>query len=97
MWWHYEKPRPYKDGAFSLAVKHGVPVVPQFITLRDLKKCDAEGIPRKQFTVHIGKPIYPKETLSRRENIAYLREESSRFSKEIYERVYGKPLRYEEA
>lgn len=34
MWWHYEKPRPYKDGAFSFAAKYGVPVVPQFITFR---------------------------------------------------------------
>lgn len=96
MWWHYEKPRPYKDGAFSFAAKYGVPVVPQFITFRDRKKCDAEGLPKKQFTVHIGRPVYPKADLSRRENIAFLREESFRFCKETYESVYGKPLSYEE-
>ncbi len=94
MWWHYRKPRPFKDGAFSFAAKYGVPVVPQFITFRDLDKTDAEGLPLQQFTVHIEKPIYPREDLSRRENIAYLREQSFAACQRIYERVYGVPLRY---
>lgn len=94
MWWHYRKPRPYKDGAFSFAVKYGVPVVPQFITFRDMDKEETEGLPRQQFTVHIEKPIWPREDLSRRENIAYLRDEAFAACKRVYERVYGVKLSY---
>lgn len=94
MWWHYEKPRPYKDGAFSFAAKYDVPVVPQFITYRDLPKTDAEGIPFKAFTVHIGKPIYPDPAKTKKENIAALREQSFAFCKGVYEKVYGKKLTY---
>ena len=35
MWWNYRKPRPMQDGAFSLAARNKVPVVPIFITMED--------------------------------------------------------------
>lgn len=94
MWWNYEKPRPFKDGAFSLAVMNNVPVLPMFITFRHTGKFDENGIEIKHFSIHIMKPIYPKEGLSRRENIAYMREENQRMCREKYEEVYGIPLEY---
>jgi hypothetical protein len=41
-------------------------------------------------------PIYPKQELSFKENIEYLKEENFKVWKELYENVYHKPLSYEE-
>ena len=89
MWWNYEKPRPYKDGAFDLAVRNGVPILPLFITLRPSGLFDENGIEAKHFTLHIMPPLYAKEGLSFRENVAYLREENMRLCREKYREVYG--------
>ena len=35
MWWNYKKPRPFKVGAFKMACRAGVPVLPTFITMQD--------------------------------------------------------------
>lgn len=94
MWWDYKKPRPYKSGAFTIAVKYNVPVVPQFITLKDLKKTDREGFHRQQFTVHIGKPIYPRADLNKKENVEYLSTAAFETCKQFYEDTYGIPLSY---
>lgn len=94
MWRNYKKPRPYKDGSFRFAAEHGVPVVPQFITMTDRNKRDKEGDPLKKFTVHISKPIYPKSELSIKENTLYLKEAAFDFCKEVYEKTYGEKLTY---
>ena len=94
MWWHYKKPRPYKDGGFYIAEKYGVPVVPQFITYRESGKKDAEGIDIPYFTLHIAKPIYPKKELSKQENIKYLRESAFEPCRKFYEEAYGETLSY---
>lgn len=94
MWWNYEKPRPFKDGAFSLAVMNKVPVVPMFITFRHSGEYDANGIEIKYMTVHIMKPIYPEEGLSRRENVNRMRDLNHRMCCDKYEEYYGKKLEY---
>ncbi|MBO5327299.1 MAG: 1-acyl-sn-glycerol-3-phosphate acyltransferase [Clostridia bacterium] len=94
MWWHYEKPRPYKDGAFDLAARNGVPVVPCFITFRGTGVFDGNGIEQKHFTLHIMPPLYPKKELSFRENVAFLRDENMRMCKRKYKEVYGKDPEY---
>ncbi|MBO7310216.1 MAG: 1-acyl-sn-glycerol-3-phosphate acyltransferase [Clostridia bacterium] len=94
MWWNYEKPRPFKDGAFSLAAINNVPIVPMFITFRSSGKYDDNGIEIKYFSVHIMKPIYPKEELPRRKNVDYMRDENYRLCCEKYEEIYGKKLEY---
>ena len=94
MWWNYKKPRTYKDGAFNIAVKYNVPVVPQFITFKESKKYDKEGINIPKLTVHILKPIYPKNNLSRKDNIEYLKNEAFNACKEIYEQTYNIQLSY---
>lgn len=94
MWWHYEKPRPYKDGAFYIATKYDVPVVPNFITYRNSGKKDDEGIPVYYFTVHISEPLYPKKELTKTENIEYLKNAAFDACRKIYESTYGKKLSY---
>lgn len=94
MWWMYEKPRPMKDGAFVLAMKNSVPIVPMFITFRHTGVFDANGIEQKDITLNIMDPIYPREDLSYRENIEYLRRENERVCREKYIEVYGKEPTY---
>lgn len=89
MWWYYEKPRPMKDGAFDIAVKNGVPVVPMFITFRPSGLFDENGIEHKYFTLHIMPPLYPRADLGYRENVRWMREENERLCREKYREVYG--------
>ena len=94
MWWHYKKVRPYKDGAFSIAAKYGVPVVPQFITFTEGAKQGEEGLPEMLFTLHILPPVYPRPELGRKENTAYLKEAAFAACRAVYEKTYGVPLSY---
>lgn len=94
LWQNYKKPRPLKDGAFRFAVKANVPVVACFVTMSDSQYLDGEGIPVQEYTLHILDVIYPREELSNKENIEYLRQENERLMKEKYEEVYGEKLTF---
>ncbi len=94
LWWRYRKPKPQKLGAFEIAVRRRVPVVPCFITFADTEETDGEGFPVLAYTPHVGKPIYPDATLSKREAAEKMRAESEAFCRATYERVYGIPLVY---
>lgn len=96
MWRDYRKPRPFKVGAFRIAAKNGVPVLPIFATMKDTDKLDADGYPVQAYTFHILPAIYPREDLGFKENCDYLKEENYKAVTELYERVYGKPLKYGE-
>lgn len=96
MWWNYRKPRPMQSGAFKFAVKANVPVIPSFITMRDTDKLDGDGYPVQAFTIWFLPAIYPKENLSAKENMEYIKEENYRVWKELYEKVYKIPLKYGE-
>ena len=95
MWYNYEKPRPFKNGAFHYAVKHDVPVIPTFITYIDREEKDEEGINLKTFVFHIGKPIYVDKNLNNKDNIEYLRNEAYKQCVSIYESFYKKKLVYD--
>lgn len=94
MWWNYRKPKPLKKGAFTLAVRNGVPVLPVFITMDDSDVLGADGFWVQEYTIHICPPIYPKAELGRGENVRYLMEENSRQWRSIYEEHYGEKLHY---
>ena len=94
MWWNYRKPKPLKPGAFDMAVKNQVPVVPCFITLKDSKHIGPDGFPVQEYTPHIGKPIYPDASLGRIAAREKLCRENYAFFRETYESVYGIPLVY---
>ncbi len=94
MWWNYRKPKPLKPGAFDMAVKNQVPVVPCFITLKDSKHIGPDGFPVQEYTPHIGKPIYPDASFGRIAAREKLCRENYAFFRETYESVYGIPLVY---
>lgn len=96
MWWNYKKPRPLKNGAFRFAVKCNCPIVPAFITMEESGKKDSAGFEIPAYTIWFLPPIYPKQNLSLKENIEYLKNENYRVWKELYEKVYNTPLRYGE-
>ena len=89
MWPYYEQPRPFMDGAFHSAALNNVPVVPLFITWRERRGLEKLLFKRKRGEIHALKPIYPKAELSRKENIAYLRDEAFKEQCECYKEVYG--------
>lgn len=95
MWWNYRKPKPMKTGAFDMAVKNNVPVIPCFITMKDLDRLDSDRLPVKEYTPHLGAPLYPDLTLSKPAAKEKLRQQNEAFCREVYERVYGMKLEYE--
>lgn len=94
MWNQYRKPRPLKNGAFSFAVNHNVPVIPLFVTMEDTEKLDADGFPIQAYTVNILPIIYPDTNLSKSENIKYMRDTNYEAWVKTYEDFYKKPLVY---
>ena len=96
MWWNYKKPRPLKDGAFSLASKNNAPVVPMFITMTDSDIIGADGFPVQEYTMHVLPPIYPDDNKSAKENAIAMKEKNYALWVDVYEKTYGKKLSYEE-
>lgn len=94
MWWNYRKPKPLKTGAFSFAVKNNVPVLPCFITMRDSDKIGADGFPVQEYTIHVGEPILPDESLDPRARMRAMCDENYEVWKNVYEETYGIPLIY---
>ena len=94
MWWNYRKPRPMQDGAFKLAVKSDVPVLPVFITMRDSDILDGEGFAVQKYTIHFLPAIYPDKNLSRNQKIEDLKEKNFNLWKETYEKFYDQKLVY---
>ena len=96
MWWNYKKPRPLKNGAFKFSAKYSAPVIPSFITVEDSGRVGADGFEIFAYTVWFMPAIYPKSELTVKQNIEYLKEENFKVWKELYEKVYGIPLKYGE-
>ncbi len=94
LWWNYRKPKPLKPGAFKLAARNNVPVLPIFITMEDTENIGEDGFPIQAYTVNIEKPIYPNENLSQKENEKMMLEKNSEVWKEVYEDFYKIPLEY---
>lgn len=94
MWWNYRKPKPLQPGAYRFAVKNKVPVVPCFITMRDSEYPGPDGYPVQEYTITVGKPIYPEEALSYKDNVQRLMDENFAAWKQVYETVYDMPLEY---
>lgn len=76
MWPYYQTIRPFKDGAFALAVKHDRPVLPMAFRFRNPGQLARMlGIREPLATLHIGEPIYPDPTIERkRDRIRQLHE-----------------------
>lgn len=94
MWWNYRKPKPLKHGAFKIAVRNNVPVIPIFITMSDSDVIGDDGFPIQEYTVNIAEPIYPDNNLSQRERTEKILNKNFEVWKKIYEDFYGIPLEY---
>ena len=94
MWWNYRKPKPLQKGAFQFAAKANVPVVPCFITMKDSDIVGPDGFLVQEYTIHIEKPIYPKEEASLSTKVKLLMDENYEVWKNIYEATYNEELRY---
>jgi len=94
LWWNYRKPKPLKHGAFKIAVRNNVPVVPIFITMEDSDIIDDDGFPVQEYIVNIAEPIYPDANLSQRENIEEILNKNFEVWKNIYEDFYEIQLEY---
>lgn len=97
MWWNYRKPRPFKIGAFKIAARAGVPVLPTFVTMKDDEtKLDEHNYPLQHYTLHVMPPVYPDTTLSEKQAAEKMKEDTFALYKAKYEEVYGVPLAYHE-
>ena len=94
MWWNYRKPKPLKEGAYYFAAKSGTPVLPCFITMKDSEIRGDDGFFIQEYTVHIGKPIYPDESLTLSDRIKAMQDENQKVWKQVYETEYCMPLIY---
>ena len=94
MWWNYRKPKPLKPGAFKIAVRNNVPVIPIFITMEDSNIIGDDGFPVQEYIVNIAEPIYPDENLSQKENTEKILNKNYEVWKSIYEEFYRIPLKY---
>lgn len=97
MWWNYKKPRPFKIGAFKMAKKANVPILPLFISMKDdPNKVDNEGFPLQRHTLHVLNPIYPDINVNAKLDAENMMEKAYNACKEKYEEVYNCKLTYNE-
>ena len=54
-----------------------------------------DGYYVQEYTIHVGKPIYPDPKLSYKEKIDAVMNENARVWREIYEEAYAMPLVYD--
>lgn len=95
MWFNYKKPRPNKIGAYHIAAKHNVPIIPTFIAQYERPdEFDDDGFNKIDFKLYIMKPIYPDMTKSLKERKEELREIDYRLKIKAYEDAYNKKLDY---
>lgn len=94
MWWNYKKPKPLKNGAFKLAARNNVPVIPIFITMEDSNLIGEDGFNIQEYTINVEEPIYPDVNLTEKENTEIMKAKNSEVWKNVYERFYKIPLEY---
>ena len=94
LWWNYKKPKPVKQGGYRIAARNNVPVLPIFITMEDSEYTGEDGFPIQEYTINIGKAIYPNKKMSEKENTKIMKEKNFEIWKKIYEEFYQVPLEY---
>ncbi len=83
MWKNYRKPRPGMSGAYYLAAKFGVPVIPVFTEMPD-----SDG--DISYRIHVGAPLVAKEGETLRDTVARTQREDEGFRISTYESCYGR-------
>lgn len=84
--WRFYKPlRPFRKGAFSMAYKYDMPVLPCVISYRE-RKGIFKWLGKKDeplLTVTIGEPVFPDRNSSRKAEVDRMREETHRRMEEM--------------
>lgn len=88
MWNNYQKPKPMKYGAYRWATEANVPVIPMFVG-------HTEKDNSSSYTIFMGKPIFSDKNKSLSENTVEMRNQNFEFCKSMYEKYYGKELKYD--
>lgn len=94
LWWNYKKPKPLKLGAFRMASRNNVPVIPIFITMEDSGIIGEDGFNIQEYTVNIGEAIYPDSNKPEKESANIMKDENFNVWKRTYENFYQIPLEY---
>ena len=94
MWFNYRKPRPMQQGAFRLAAKNNVPVIPAFICMKDSEFTDDDGFPVQEYYLKFFPAIFPDENLSEKENANIMREKNYALWAAFYEDFYNEKLTF---
>ena len=94
MWWNYKKPKPLKKGAFKIACKNEVPILPIFITMKESNIMGDDGFKIMEYYVNICKPIHMDGSKNIKENIDSMKIKNYNEWKEVYETFYNKKLEY---
>ena len=94
LWHHYKKPRPTKQGAFLIAAKNNVPLIPCFLTMSDIDKVGKDGLKVQKFVLNIMSPVFVDPSKSIKQNTLDMQAANTKAWQECYERVYGMPLEY---
>lgn len=89
-WWGYEKPRPHENGAYHVAARNNVPILPVFITFNQTEESKKSRTGIKQFVVNILPPIYPNAELSLKQNMATMKEKCESVWQQTYNEFYKK-------
>jgi len=94
LWPDYSKPRPTRPGAFQIASRSDVPVIPCFTQIKMYK--DKKGVEKQQYITHVLEPIYPNMELSSRERALDMQIRHFNALQKLYEELYNKPLTFGE-
>ncbi len=95
MWFNFRKVRNLKPGAYHLAAKFNVPIIPCFVEMREIEgEYEPNGFNKLKYTLHIMPPIYPDKNLSLKENKDILRQKDYELKKQTFEKVYEREMNY---
>lgn len=75
-WDFYQPIRPFKKGAFTMAIRYQIPVLPLVISYREATGFQKLIGTKHLITIHIGEPLVPPPELSRKEATVWLRDEA---------------------
>ena len=95
MWFNYKKPRPLKIGAYHIAAKYNVPIIPTFIAIHEREnEYDKDGFNKVDFTLYVMEPLYPDMAKTIKEQKEELKVKDYELKSKAYEEAYGKKLDY---
>ena len=84
-----------KDGAYHLAAKYNVPIIPTFIAMYEREgEFDKDGFNKLDYKLYVMPLIYPDMSKPMVERKKELKEKDYKLKVQKYEEAYGKKLDY---